>query len=161
MGVCNWIEFPLLIIFVCVVSGQFLTLYPFGEVTFASWLELVWGFKSFWGDRKCSLENTGLIFFFSLWIMSLVHQTAFWPLTLPEQSSVQLYFVSNCRCLFAIWVSLFVCLFWICLFINDLWNFKPNRIQRNSWFSKLLLLFCIQKAILPLFLEVKYVTAVE
>lgn len=87
------------------------------------------------GDRKCSLENTGLGFFFSL-IVSLIHQIEFWHLAVSGPGSVQCCSVSHCRCLFAIWVldKKKKKKKWpVCKILSQM------GILRNSWFSKALL----------------------
>lgn len=51
------------IIFVCVVLGLFVVLYPFGKLAFASLLELVSGCKSFLETENVPWKTLGWVSF--------------------------------------------------------------------------------------------------
>lgn len=57
--VYSCMEVPLRIIFVCVVLGLFLVLYPFGKLAFASLLELVCVCKSFLETENVPWKTLG------------------------------------------------------------------------------------------------------
>lgn len=62
----------------------------------------------FWRQKTSLGKYCADFFFFSsnLWIVELGSQIEFWHSTLPGQGSIQLHFVSDCRCLFTIWTFL-------------------------------------------------------
>ena len=117
MSVCNRMEFPWLIIFVCVVSGVS------WHCTVLEKLPLSHDWNLF--EVACRFGETE-VFPGKYWTdfqfvnYELGSPDCILELDSPGQSSVQLYSVSNCSCLFAIWVCLFIYKWSVCEILSQM-----------------------------------------
>lgn len=93
----------------CVVFGQFLILYPLERWPLRHYWNLFEVASQFW--RQKMLPGKYRARFLSQSELGAWSAGLNFGVCVPGQGSVQLHFVSNCRCLSAIWASLFIYLF--------------------------------------------------